>query len=106
VKYGVNKNGKALSGIQVIDEEFYEFDSNGKYNATKTKKLQSAAKYEKSMTNLYKLIGKPKKSQYEPGCYGAGDGKDGILTYKNFTVYTFKYTSGKNKGKEIFMGAE
>jgi glucan-binding YG repeat protein len=106
VKYGVDKNGKALSGIQVIDEKFYQFDSNGKYNATKTKKLQSAAKYEKSMTSLYKLIGKPKKSQYDVSCYGVGDGKDGTLTYKNFTVLTYKYTSGKNKGKEIFMGLE
>jgi glucan-binding YG repeat protein len=105
VKYGVNKNGKALLGIQVIGENFYSFSNSGKYDATKTKKLQSAAKEKKSMTNLYKLIGKPKKSKYLYGCYGT-DGKDGILTYKNFTVYTYKYTTGKNKGKEIFMGVE
>lgn len=99
-KYYFYKDGRMAAGIVVIKEKFYCFRSDGIYNEAKTKKLQKAAKYEASFQPLKKLIGKPKKSEYYASCYGKG--KDGILTYKGFTVYTFK----PDKGDEIFMGAE
>lgn len=98
-KYYFASNGKVTKGIDVIKGKFYRFTSSGKYDAATTKKLQAAAKYEKNFATLKKLIGKPKKSVYMSGCYGPG--KDGILTYSQFKVYTYKY-----RGKEIFMGAE
>lgn len=105
-KYYFGKDGRMFTGIRVIGEKFYSFGNTGKYNETKTKQLRKAAKYEKDMTDLYKLIGQPKKSQYLDGCYKPDwdpkQGKDGILTYKNFTVYTYKGTTGK----EIYMGVE
>lgn len=99
-KYYSDNTGKCLTGIRVLKEKFYAFGSSGKYNKTKTTKLRKAAKYEKNISTLKKLIGKPKKTKYYSSCYG--DGKDGVWTYSNFKVYTFKPRSGK----EIFMGAE
>lgn len=98
--YYFYKDGRMAAGIVVMKEKFYAFGSDGVYNEEKTKKLRRAAKYEAPFKPLEKLIGKPKKAKYYASCYG--DGKDGILTYKGFTVYTFK----PNKGEEIFMGAE
>lgn len=99
-KYYFGRDGKMMAGICVIKEKFYCFKSNGIYDEARTKALRSAAVYEKDMTDLYLLIGQPAKAEYADGCYGPG--KDGILTYKNFTVYTYK----DPEGKEIFMGAE
>jgi glucan-binding YG repeat protein len=98
--YYFDKTGKRITGIQVIKGKFYSFASSGKINSSKTKKLQKAAKYEKNIATLRKLLGKPSKVRYYSSCYG--DGKDGVWKYKNFTVYTFK----PRKGKEIFMGVE
>lgn len=117
-KYYVNKNGEAVSGwskdqnyyfdetgemvtgIIVLKAKFYCFNTGGKYNKAKTQKIRKAAGYEKPLAELLKYIGKPKKSKYYASCYG--DGKDGILTYDGFTVYTFK----PKTGAEIFMGVE
>lgn len=99
-KYYFDKTGEAVTGITVIKEKFYCFYASGKYNSTKTQKIRKVAKYEKPFSNLQKYIGKPKKAKYYASCYGKG--KDGILTYDRFTVYTFKPDSGA----EIFMGAE
>lgn len=105
-KYYFSKTGRMLTGIRVMNEKFYSFGKNGKYDKDKTKKLRKASAYEKDMTDLYRLIGKPKKSQYSPGCYrpnwDTGQGKDGVLTYKNFIVYTYKGSTGK----EICMGVD
>lgn len=98
-KYYFDKKGKVTKGITVIDGKFYQFDKKGRMDAKKTKKLQAAAKSQKSFDALRKLIGKPKKSKYLAGCYGPG--KDGVLTYPTYIVYTYK--EGK---KELFMGAE
>lgn len=95
-----DENGEAATGIVVINEKFYCFNSDGKYLAKKTSKIRKAAKYEKPFANLKKLLGEPNKSKYYASCYG--NSKDGVLVYDNFTVYTFKPV----KGKEIFMGAE
>lgn len=94
------KDGRMAAGTVVLKEKFYSFRSDGTYDEVMTKKLRKAAKYETSFKPLKKLIGKPKKSEYYSSCYGKG--KDGILTYKGFTVYTFK----PDKGEEIFMGVE
>lgn len=99
-KYYFDKTGKRLTGIQVIKGKFYAFGSSGVYSKSKTKKLQKAAKYEKDISALKKLIGNPQKKKYYSSCYG--DGKDGVWTYKNFKVYTFK----PKRGTEIYMGVE
>ena len=109
-KYLVKKNGKACVGTVIIDGKFYISGKTGKYLSDKSKKLRKAAKANKPMTPVYQLIGKPKKSQYENGCYSMKDpktgkyisGKDGILTYQNIYVYTMKAADGR----EFFIGAE
>lgn len=98
--YYCYESGVAATGIIVIDGKFYCFGESGKYNKQKTKKIRKAAKYKKPFANLKKIIGKPDKAKYYSSCYG--NGKDGILTYDNFIIFTFKPA----KGKEIFMGAE
>lgn len=99
-KYYFDKTGEATTGITVIKEKFYCFAENGRLNQQKTQKIRKAAKYEQPFSSLKKYIGKPEKSSYYKSCYGAG--KDGILSYGSFKVYTFK----PDKGAEIFMGAE
>ncbi len=95
-----DKTGEMVTGIQVINETFYCFSANGKLNRQKTKKIQKAAKYEHPFSSLKKYIGNPKTYKYFDSCYGAG--KDGVLTYEGFIVYTYK----PGDGTEIFMGAE
>lgn len=99
-KYYFDETGAMVTGITVIKEKFYSFNANGRYNKEKTQKIRKTAKYEKPFSGLKKYIGKPKKAKYYASCYGRG--KDGILTYEGFTVYTFK----PDKGTEIFMGVE
>lgn len=101
-KYYFGANGNAVTGVCVIKGKFFVFNSEtAVYNEDKTKNIRSIAKYGKSFTALKKQLGKPKKTEYlEGSCYG--DGKDGILTYKNFTVFTFL----PRQGEEIFMGAQ
>lgn len=99
-KYYCYENGSVAKGIIVIGEKFYCFSQVGKYNRPKTKKVRKAARYEKPFANLKKFLGKPNKIKYYKSCYG--NGKDGVLSYDNFVVYTFKPA----KGKEIFMGVE
>ncbi len=94
------EDGEVATGIVVINKKFYCFNQNGKYLVQKTAKIRKAAKYEKPFANLKKFIGQPNKSKYYTSCYG--NGQDGVLTYDNFTIYTFKPA----KGKEIFMNAE
>lgn len=99
-KYYFYETGEMVTGIEVFNEKFYYFNAGGRYSAAKTTRLRKAAKYEKPFDSLKKLIGKPVKEKYYASCYGKG--KDGILTYENFIVYTFK----PDEGREIFMGAE
>lgn len=99
-QYYFYKDGEMATGIILINGKLHCFKANGRYNAGKTSKIQKAAKYEKPFSNLKKLIGSPHKSKYYASCYGSG--KDGVLSYENFTIYTYKPT----KGKEIFMNVE
>jgi hypothetical protein len=94
------KNGKKATGYWYIQRKLYYFSKKGVYDAKKTKQLRKAATYEKDITELRKLLGKPKKKKYVDSCYGPG--KDGIWTYDNFKVYTYKDL----EGKEIFLGVE
>lgn len=98
--YYFDKTGEMVTGAIVLKEKFYFFNASGRYNKDKTQKIRKAAKYEKPFADLLKYIGKPKKAKYYTSCYGKG--KDGILTYDGYKVYTFKPDSGA----EIFMGAE
>ncbi|MDE7312718.1 MAG: hypothetical protein K2N87_14030 [Eubacterium sp.] len=98
--YYFDKTGEMATGIQVIKKKFYWFDANGKWNEKKTQNIRKAAKYEHPFSSLKKYIGNPKKSKYYDSCYGPG--KDGILTYNGFKVYTYQPVNGA----EIFMGAE
>ena len=95
----LDKTGKALTGVRIINEKFYWLGKNTRRDAKKTRQLQAAAVYEKDFSALKKLIGNPVSAEYMGSCYGAGE--DGILTYKYFTVYTYR-----EDGKEQFMGAE
>ena len=95
-----DKTGEMATGITVLNGRFFYFNAGGRYNTEKTAKIRKAAKYEAPFANLKKYIGKPVRTQYQSSCYGKG--KDGILSYNGYTVYTFKPDSGA----EIFMGAE
>ena len=44
---------------------------------------------DKSVEELYKLIGEPAEKDYAPSCLGEG-GEDGNLYYDGFIVYTYK----------------
>ena len=43
---------------------------------------------DKSVAELYALIGEPESSDYAPSCLG--DGEDGNLYYDGFIVYTYR----------------
>jgi len=43
---------------------------------------------EKSVSELYALIGEPDSVDYAPSCLG--DGEDGMLYYDGFIVYTYR----------------
>lgn len=48
---------------------------------------------DKSVEELYALIGEPASSEYAPSCLG--DGEDGCLYYDGFTVFTYKDAEGE-----------
>lgn len=50
--------------------------------------------------DLYAAIGKPNDSDYESSCLVSG-GKDGMLYYDGFTVYTTVYPDGAEKVYDI-----
>lgn len=99
-RYYFYENMEMAKGIIVIKKKFYCFNPDGKYDKRKTSKIHNVAEYEKPFADLKKIIGTPNKSRYYASCYG--NGKDGVLSYDGFTVYTFK----PDKGKEIFMDVE
>lgn len=115
-KYYLGKNGRKVTGIRVIrssgnsskQEKFYVFNSGGALNKEKTAEIQAASVYEAEMTDLYALIGEPIQADYSAGsCYRApnGDtgGRDGVLKYRNFTVYTYRTSDGS---AEYYLGAD
>ncbi len=104
-RYYFDKKGLALTGIHVVDGQFYAFNSKGALNAAKTKKLQKAASYEKEIDALERLLGEPLERNYYGGScylYEGEPGEDGEWAYPDYTVGTFRTDSGM----EIFMWAE
>lgn len=96
-----SKTGRMYTGDCVIGETFYAFGANGAYDANRTKLIGNAAKMDSDFAPLRALLGNPTKSFYSPSCNRLKDtqgneltGDDGILEYKNFTVYTFKASNG------------
>lgn len=94
------ETGEMAKGVQVLEEQFYGFKPNGAYDEARTKKLRKAAKYEKPFAALKKMIGEPKNAVYYPS--GDKQGKEGILAYGDYEVYTFQ----PEQGAELYMGAE
>lgn len=95
------ETGEMVTGIDAFKEKFYCFSASGTYDKAKTDKLRRAARYTKPLAPVLEIIGKPLKVSYsDSSCFG--DGQDGELKYKNFTVFTFK----PREGEEIFMGVE
>lgn len=57
--------------------------------AKKTDKELAESCIDKSVEELYELIGQPESSDYAPSCLGEG-GEDGNLYYDGFIVYTYR----------------
>ncbi|HAN57700.1 MAG: hypothetical protein PUF83_07480 [Intestinibaculum porci] len=91
-------NGKAATGINAYKNTFYVFDDQGNYNDALTKQLRKVAKYKAPINSLKALLGDPISTSYAPSCLGTG--QDGLWTYKNFTVATYK----DEAGQEFYMG--
>lgn len=45
---------------------------------------------DKSVEELYQLIGEPLSADYAPSCLNPGEGEDGNLYYDGFVVYTYR----------------
>ena len=45
---------------------------------------------DKSVEELYELIGQPQSADYAPSCLNPGVGEDGNLYYEGFIVYTYR----------------
>lgn len=45
---------------------------------------------DKSVDELYALIGEPESAEYAPSCLNPGEGEDGNLFYEDFVVYTYR----------------
>lgn len=54
----------------------------------KTPKELAESCIDKTVQELYDLIGEPESSDYAPSCLGPGE--DGNLYYDGFTVYTYR----------------
>lgn len=91
--YYLGEDGKAYTGIWTVDGKLYAFAGNGKKDAAKTELLQKCSVQGTDLAELKKLIGEPDAADYMASCmtWENQSGDDGILTYKNFTVYTFRY---------------
>ncbi len=70
-------------GADISDNQSESSSEEGK----DYKKLAESC-IDKSVEELYQLIGKPESSDYAKSCMGAGD--DGNLYYDGFTVYTYR----------------
>jgi hypothetical protein len=97
--YGFNASAQMVTGIYVSNDSFYVFnEKTGVYDASATKKLRAASKYQKNAATLRKLLGKPSRTETTDGCYG--DGEELILYYPHFMVNLYR----DKKGKEIVLG--
>lgn len=92
-KYYLGKEGKAYTGIWAVDGKLYAFGVDGKKDTGKTELLQKSSVQGTDVAELKKLIGEPDSADYMASCmtWEGQSGDDGILAYRNFTVYTFRY---------------
>ena len=51
-------------------------------------RMQAESCIDKTVEELFQLVGEPASSDYAPSCLG--DGEDGILYYEDFIVYTYR----------------
>lgn len=67
-----------------------ETETQSTETQTDTKDLKALAEscIDKSVQELYDLVGEPDSSEYVPSCLGSGE--DGNLYYADFTVYTYR----------------
>ena len=67
-----------------------ETETQSTETQTDTKDLKALAEscIDKSVQELYTLVGEPDSSEYVPSCLGTGE--DGNLYYADFTVYTYR----------------
>lgn len=91
--YYFGSNGIACTGIHLIEGKLYAFGKDGKQNAAQTKSLQPYSVQGADAAALKALLGEPSSAEYMPSCmtWEGQAGDDGILVYKNFTVFTFRY---------------
>lgn len=91
--YYFGSDGTACTGIHLIKEKLYAFGDDGKQNTAQTKSLQQYAVQGADAAELRALLGEPSSAEYMPSCmtWEGQTGDDGILAYKNFTVFTFRY---------------
>ena len=59
-------------------------------SAAKDLKALAESCIDKSVEELYQLVGMPKKADYADSCLNPGVGEDGILEYDGFMVYTYR----------------
>ena len=96
-QYGFDTNARMIKGVAAsyLDsgEKLYAFNSKtGVYDVAKTKKIRKAYGYEKKAAPLKKLLGKPKKIQKTPICWGNTKGY--VLYYDNFILETGETIEG------------
>ena len=81
-----------------------EDNTNTTTQATESKKELTAEEkktlalscVDKTVAELYELIGQPDSSDYAPSCLNPdGGAEDGELYYDSFTVYTYKTADGE-----------
>jgi len=67
-----------------------ETETQSTETQTNTEDLKALAEscIDKSVQELYALVGEPDSSEYVPSCLGSGE--DGNLYYADFTVYTYR----------------
>lgn len=75
--------GNGTSGDSSADAQSVE-------SSDKSLKELALSCVDKSVAELYELVGQPKSSEYAPSCLNPGVGEDGILEYDGFTVYTYR----------------
>ncbi len=102
--YAFDSKGRMLKGVQVIQRKFYVFSSKtGKLNRSASNQLRKASKYNGDYDKLKKQLSVFGKKPVKTEWYGfscQGDGEDGTIYYKGFTLAVYKDTSGK-----IFINA-
>ena len=92
-KYYLGSNGAAYTGVRAIEGILYAFGNTGKLDTAQTQLLQQYSKQGADAAALKTVIGEPVSTVYSPSCmtYEGQSGDDGIWTYANFTIYTFRY---------------